>query len=73
MKRQRQEELMNQEQPEQEVVMGSSKKEEETVDPVVTDRMLNRVFIFAGLPVAVGLLLFPMFWYLKVCPLKPQK
>lgn len=41
------------------------------VDTVVTDRMLSRVFTFAGFPVLFGLLLFPCFWYLKVCHNKP--
>jgi hypothetical protein len=33
---------------------------------VVVDRMFSRVLVCAGLPVATGVLLFPLFWYLKV-------
>lgn len=33
---------------------------------VVVDRMFKRVLTFAGAPVALGMLLFPVFWYLKV-------
>lgn len=33
---------------------------------VVVDRMFKRMLIFMGLPVATGLVLFPLFWYLKV-------
>jgi hypothetical protein len=28
--------------------------------------MFKRVLTFAGLPVALGMVLFPVFWYLKV-------
>ena len=37
------------------------------VDTAVTDRMLRRVLTFSGIPVFVALLLYPGFWYLKVC------
>jgi hypothetical protein len=43
-----------------------SQEEDDVVDPVVTNRMLSRVLIFAGLPVFFGLLLYPCFYYLKV-------
>lgn len=33
---------------------------------VVVDRMFKRVITFAGLPVVTGMLLFPVFWYLRV-------
>ncbi|WIA14157.1 hypothetical protein OEZ85_002699 [Tetradesmus obliquus] len=33
---------------------------------VVVDRMFKRVLTFAGAPVALGMVLFPVFWYLKV-------
>ncbi|KAF6265608.1 hypothetical protein COO60DRAFT_1477421 [Scenedesmus sp. NREL 46B-D3] len=33
---------------------------------VVVDRMFKRVLTFAGLPVLLGVVLFPVFWYLKV-------
>lgn len=36
------------------------------VPAVVTNRMLQRMLIFAGLPVFFGILLFPVFYYLKV-------
>jgi hypothetical protein len=36
---------------------------------VVVDRMFSRVLVCAGLPVATGVLLFPLFWYLKVSSL----
>jgi hypothetical protein len=65
LKEQRREELTSQESHRREEIVGY-RRGEETVDPAVTDRMLSRVFIFAGVPVAIGLLLFPMFWYLKV-------
>lgn len=45
---------------------STSDDDDDVVDPVVTNRMLSRVFIFAGLPVLFGLLLYPGFWYLKV-------
>lgn len=45
---------------------SSSQEEDEVVDPAVTNRMLSRVFVFAGLPVLFGLLLYPFFYYLKV-------
>ncbi len=32
----------------------------------VGDRILPRILLFSGLPVALGLLLLPGFWYLKV-------
>lgn len=33
---------------------------------VVTDRMLKRIIVCAGLPVAVGILLLPLFYYLAI-------
>lgn len=39
---------------------------DETVPSVVTDRMLKRIIVFAGLPVFLGLTLLPLFYYLKV-------
>jgi hypothetical protein len=33
---------------------------------VVVDRMFKRVITFAGLPVVTGMMLFPVFWYLRV-------
>lgn len=36
------------------------------VPEVVTDRMLKRVILFMGTPVFGGILLFPLFYYLKV-------
>lgn len=33
---------------------------------VVVDRMFKRVITFAGAPVLTGILLFPLFWYLRV-------
>lgn len=45
---------------------SSDVTEDETIPVVITDRMLKRVLTFAGVPVALGLLLFPCFWYLKV-------
>jgi hypothetical protein len=33
---------------------------------VVVDRMFKRVITFAGLPVVTGMLLIPVFWYLRV-------
>jgi hypothetical protein len=41
-------------------------EKEDLVDPMIADRMLARVLIFAGAPVVVGLLLFPFFYWLKV-------
>lgn len=35
------------------------------VPEVVTDRMLKRVILFMGTPVFGGILLFPLFYYLK--------
>lgn len=32
----------------------------------VTDRALTRMLTFSGIPFAVGLIFFPLFWYLKV-------
>lgn len=46
-----------------------SEADDDVVDPRVTDRMLKRVILFSGTPVLLGLLLFPFFWYLKVCTL----
>lgn len=37
-----------------------------SVPQQVTDRMLKRILLFSGLPVATGLLLFPFFYFLKV-------
>ena len=45
---------------------ASAEEDDDVVDPVITDRMLSRVFTFAGLPVLFGLALYPLFWYLKV-------
>jgi hypothetical protein len=45
---------------------GAGQEEDDVVDPVVTNRMLSRVLVFAGLPVLCGLLLYPLFYYLKV-------
>jgi hypothetical protein len=36
------------------------------VPEVVTNRMLRRVILFMGVPVASGILLFPFFYWLKV-------
>ena len=36
------------------------------VPEVVTNRMLKRVIVFMGTPVFGGILLFPLFYYLKV-------
>lgn len=36
------------------------------VPEAVTNRMLKRVILFSGTPVFGGLLLFPLFYYLKV-------
>ena len=36
-----------------------------TVPEQITDRMLSRMLIFSGGPVAFGILLFPLFYYLK--------
>ena len=36
------------------------------VPEVVNERILSRILIFTGLPVAFALGLFPVFWYLKV-------
>lgn len=37
----------------------------DTVPELVTNRMLKRIAIFAGSPVLVGMLLFPLFYYVK--------
>jgi len=37
----------------------------DTVPEVVTNRMLKRIAIFAGSPVVFGMLLFPLFYYIK--------
>jgi len=37
----------------------------DTVPEAVTNRMLKRIFIFAGTPVVLGMLLFPLFYYIK--------
>lgn len=46
------------------------KIEEEDVDDVVpevvTNRMLQRIGITVGVPLAVGVLIFPLFYYLKI-------
>ena len=51
-------------------VYGSAQKRPEVDDGVldqrVSDRMLKRIFTFAGVPVLLGLLLFPGFYYLVV-------
>lgn len=36
-----------------------------TVPEQITDRMLKRMLLFSGGPVMVGMLLFPLFYYLK--------
>jgi hypothetical protein len=38
----------------------------EAVPEAVTDRMLKRIVIFMGVPVFSGILLFPLFYWLKV-------
>lgn len=50
--------------------VSAQSDDDDVVDPRVTDRMLQRVILFSGTPVLLGLLLFPFFWYLKVlaCP-----
>jgi len=35
------------------------------VSPVVNNRMFARMLTFAGAPVAVGILFFPIFYYIK--------
>ncbi|KAG6549154.1 hypothetical protein Mapa_009380 [Marchantia paleacea] len=40
--------------------------EDEVVPEVVTNRMLNRIALTVGVPLAVGVLFFPLFYYLKV-------
>jgi len=37
----------------------------------VNDRILNRILVFAGVPVFFGFSLFPLFYYLKVRPHAP--
>ena len=39
----------------------------EEVPEQVYSRILARILTFTGLPVFVGMLLFPLFYYLKVC------
>lgn len=46
--------------------VSTESEADDVVDPRVTDRMLQRVILFSGTPVLLGLLLFPFFWYLKV-------
>ena len=46
-----------------EVDMDASSND--TVPEVVTNRMLKRIAIFAGSPVVLGMLLFPLFYYIK--------
>ncbi|CAM6104553.1 unnamed protein product [Calypogeia fissa] len=41
-------------------------EEDEGVPEVVTNRMLKRIAFTVGLPLVFGLLLFPLFYYLKV-------
>ena len=36
-----------------------------TVPEQITDRMLKRIAIFSGGPIALGMLLFPLFYYVK--------
>ena len=36
-----------------------------TVPEQITDRMLKRIVIFSGGPIALGMLLFPLFYYVK--------
>lgn len=51
-------------------VYGSNRARPEVDDGVldqrISDRMLKRIFTFAGIPVLTGLLLFPGFYYLVV-------
>ena len=37
----------------------------DTVPEVVTNRMLKRIAIFAGSPVLLGMMLFPLFYYVR--------
>jgi hypothetical protein len=37
----------------------------QAIPDAVSNRMLNRVLVFAGIPATVGLLFFPFFYYLK--------
>jgi hypothetical protein len=41
----------------------------DAVPEAVTNRMLKRVILFSGTPVFGGILLFPLFYWLKVCVL----
>ncbi|MCL7034726.1 hypothetical protein MKW94_015958 [Papaver nudicaule] len=40
--------------------------EEDVIPEVITNRMMNRVGISVGVPLFIGLLFFPFFYYLKV-------
>jgi hypothetical protein len=61
---------VSQERQQENFPYGGNADEEDDgiVDAVVTDRMLQRVLVCAGIPVFVGFLLYPGFWYLKVSP-----
>ncbi|KAH7659006.1 PAM68-like protein [Dioscorea alata] len=41
-------------------------KEDDTIPEVVTNRMMRRMGLSIGIPLGVGLLFFPFFYYLKV-------
>lgn len=45
---------------------SSEDADDDVVPSVITDRMLKRVLIFAGAPVFLGVMLYPLFYYLKV-------
>eukprot|EP00271_Cylindrocystis_brebissonii_P016061 TRINITY_DN39231_c0_g1_i1.p1 TRINITY_DN39231_c0_g1~~TRINITY_DN39231_c0_g1_i1.p1 ORF type:complete len:215 (-),score=25.11 TRINITY_DN39231_c0_g1_i1:317-961(-) len=43
-----------------------NEEESDSVPEVVTNRMLKRIFLATGIPLALGLILFPAFYWLKV-------
>lgn len=45
---------------------GAEERDEGTIPEVVTNRMMKRMGVLVGAPLAVGLLFFPFFYYLKV-------
>ncbi|CAA7406500.1 unnamed protein product [Spirodela intermedia] len=45
---------------------GAEERDEGTIPEVVTNRMMKRMGLSVGAPLAVGLLFFPFFYYLKV-------
>jgi hypothetical protein len=47
-------------------IEAPSRDDDAVVPPEITDRMLRRVMLFAGVPVVFGFLLYPAFYYLKV-------